>query len=89
MIYISCNRRNGGGNRISVLVCEKVCGGCPDYDEFCDLRDNYIKLYFDEDICPACGGTGITEIDYSCPLCGVTAPWRFVPRSEAETKNGR
>ena len=85
MIYISCMRRSGG-DRIALIVCEKVCGGCPDYDEFCDLLELYIELFWDEKVCPACGGTGVTESDYSCPLCGRDAPWRLVMETELAKK---
>ena len=89
MIYIQCNHRYGGGNRVAVTVCEKVCGGCPDYDDFCALQDRYIRLFFDERICPACGGTGITEVGYNCAACGASAPWQIVSETELAKKQNK
>lgn len=85
MIYISCIRRSGG-DRISVKVCAEVCGGCPDYDDFCALQDEYIKLFYDERVCPVCGGTGITELGYNCAFCGQDAPWRLTLETELAKK---
>lgn len=85
MIYISCNRRIDG-SKTAVVVCDKTCGGCPDYDEFLELQNLYIELFFDERHCAVCGGTGITEIGYNCSACGKNAPWRLFRRKEKPDK---